>query len=288
MTRLAIVLTGVALLARGACLPVRSGRIAAGDLVAGAPALAGLPADLDLGFSPTPGAVRVFTAAELNQRLALHGLQASVAEPVCVEWPMRPLTEQDVRAAMLAVLPEGSDVQLASAGMAAPEGELVFPREGLHQGWWRGYVEYQPRRRFAVSMRADVRAPFSRVVATESIRAGERIAATKLKLETGIGEPRKGDFAEAIEEVAGRAARRSIRAGMPVERSATAAARAIAKGDRVRVDVISGGASLRFDGVAETAAGTGEVAAVRNPDTGKIVHAQVDEHGRALLRLSGN
>jgi flagella basal body P-ring formation protein FlgA len=50
--------------------------------------------------------------------------------------------------------------------------------------------------------------------------------------------------------------------------------------------VISGGAMLRFEGIAEAPAVAGALVPVKNPDTGKIVHARIDREGHARLNLS--
>jgi flagella basal body P-ring formation protein FlgA len=282
-----VLLLSLCLSLRGACLPVGASRITASDIAAAVPAFAQLAPDTQMSLTPAPGVRRTFTVAELNQRLTLAGLEASATEPVCFERPMREIGEDELREAMLTVLPAGSDVRVVgTARIAVPTGTPVFPMEGLRGGVWRGHVEYEPNRRFAFAVTVDVRTPFTRVVATEAIRAGERITASKLRVDSGVGEPSPVEYASSLEEAANRVARRSVRAGAPVERSALGQARAIARGDTVQVDVVSGGAVLRFDGIAENAAAHGDVTPVRNPETGKIVHVRVMEDGRALLRLS--
>ena len=46
-------------------------------------------------------------------------------------------------------------------------------------------------------------------------------------------------------------------------------------------------ATLRFEGIAEAAAAAGAIVPVRNPDTGKVVHARVNGEGQARINLSG-
>lgn len=260
----------------------------AGDIAGAIPAFAQLAPDAALGFAPTPGAVRSFSAVELNQHLSRHGVQQPVTEPVCFEWPMRTLTTDDLRTAMLGSLPEGSEVDVTGPeSIAVPPGPLQFPPETLRNGMWRGYVAYDPPRRFAVPVQVTVRVPWNRVVARETIPMGARIAESMVHLESGLSEPMRGDFAEELQEVIGRLARRSIRAGASVERSALGEARVVARGDAVHVEVVSGAAILRFDGIAEAPATAGAFVPVRNPDTGKIVHARVNGEGSARLNLSG-
>jgi flagella basal body P-ring formation protein FlgA len=52
------------------------------------------------------------------------------------------------------------------------------------------------------------------------------------------------------------------------------------------VDVVSGGAKLRFEGIVEAPGVAGALVPVKNPETGKIVHARVDREGHARLTLS--
>ena len=281
-----LVVLALSVVAQGACLPVRGGRITAADVAAAVPLFTQLPPDSELGFAPMPGTTRVFTAAELNGRLSRNGIEGSVTDSVCFAWPMRTLSEDELRAAMLSVLPPESELTIDATNVSAPPGSLVFPVAALRSGVWSGHVEYEPRRRFPVSVRVEVRAPFSRVIATEAIRGGERIGESKLRVETGVAEPSLRDDASSMSEVVGRVARRLIRAGSAVERSALGEARVIARGDAVQVDVISGSARLRFQGIAEGPAGVGDLAAVRNPDTGKLVHVRIDEMGQARLLLA--
>jgi flagella basal body P-ring formation protein FlgA len=272
----------------GVCLPVQSARITAGDVAATVPAFAQLPAELELSFAPNPGSTRIFPAAELNQRLARYGIQTRLTDPVCFEWPMRTLTAQDVRSAMLAALPPGSEVGLADSFTASvPPGPLVVPTGALRNGTWRGYVQYENTRRFPLSVVVTVSVPWTRVVATEPILAGERITSAKLQVTSGTGEPSRVEYIEDVKEAAGRIARRHIRPGTPVEKSAIGEARLVSRGDAIRVDVVSGGAMLRFDGVAEGSAAAGALVPIRNPGTGKILHARIIGEGHARVDLSG-
>jgi hypothetical protein len=183
----------------GACLPVAGGRITAADLAPAVPAFAQLPPELELGFAPNPGLTRVFAPAELNQRLSRYGIQTTASEPVCVEWPMRMITDEDIRSAMLSVLPAGSEIEIASpTQISVPPGPLEFPLNALRNGMWRGYVVYDAPRRFPVTMQVKVSVPWTRVIATAPIRAGERITEANVQLRSGMGDPSGEQFAVSM------------------------------------------------------------------------------------------
>jgi flagella basal body P-ring formation protein FlgA len=223
----------------------------------------------------------------MNGRLSRHGVNATIAEPVCFEWPMRTLTDEEIRSAMLSSLPAGAEIDLVSSSRSTvPPGPLEFPIDALRNGVWRGFVLYDSVRRFPVTVQVTARVPWTRVIATEPIRAGERITEGRVQLTSGMGEPSRGQFLENPQEAVGRVAKRFIRAGAPVEAAALGEANVVARGDSVSVEVVSGRAMLRFQGIAEAPAAAGAVVPVRNPDTGKIVHARVDDRGRARLDLS--
>ena len=103
---------------------------------------------------------------------------------------------------------------------------------------------------------------------------------------TGMSEPVRGQYVDNLQDAIGRVARRLIRADAPVERTALGEARVVARGDAVQVDVVSGGATLRFEGIAQAPGAAGTLVPVKNPDTGKIVHARLDSEGHARLDLS--
>ncbi len=77
-----------------ACTPVAGSRIFARDLATADARFAALPSTLAVGFTPTPGAKRVFAAAELARIAKANGLELSgvglsgVVADVCFELAM--------------------------------------------------------------------------------------------------------------------------------------------------------------------------------------------------------
>ena len=275
----------LALAFAAACLPVHSDRITAGDLAAVVPAFRALPAWQVLSYAPLPGHSRVFPASELRQRVPS---QAELPESVCFEWPMRSVSLEDAKKAMLAELPSGSTVNVTEIipAVVAP-GAMVFPAARLRNGVWTGFVEWAPGRRTELRARVEVSAPFSRVMATEAIRPGQRMESTLLRLEAGTGEPQAG-LAASMDQVVGRIARRLIRAGTAVPLASLADGVTVARGDPVHVRVVAGNMSLGFDGVAEGRGAIGEVVPVRNPRTKRLVHARVEARGIAVTELASS
>ncbi len=91
MTGLAIALA----LASG-CLPVDGDRILASDLAKAVEQASALPPDLVLSYAPLPGVQRVFTPAEITQILTRHNIEAASPARVCFEWPVQPLSAEDL------------------------------------------------------------------------------------------------------------------------------------------------------------------------------------------------
>lgn len=265
------------------CLPVHADRITAGDIAEAVPAFSALPPAKVLSYAPLPGHTRVFPAAELRQRLPNA---TDVPESICFEWPMRVLSAEQVRTAMLAALPAGATVSIGDYNpQLAPPGALRFPLEGLRNGRWTGYVEWAPARQFAIRARVEVQVAFSRVVALEPIRAGQRIERAAVRLETGTAEPLPPGLATSIDDVVGRAPRRLIPAGTAIPLASLDREVTVARGDPVHVRVIAGATALGFDGVAEGRGAIGELVPVRNPATKRLVHARVEARGLAVASL---
>lgn len=267
-----------------ACLPVNGDRITAGDIAEAVPAFAALQPAKVISYAPLPGHTRVFPTAELRQRLPDA---TELPESVCFEWPMRALSPDELRLSMLSALPAGATVSIGDySRQPAPPGALRFPLEGLRNGRWSGFVEWAPGRQFIIWARVDVQVAFSRVVALEPIRAGQRIERAAVRLETGTGEPLPPGLATGIDEVVGRVPRRLIPAGTAIPLASVDREVTVARGDPVHVKVIAGATALAFDGIAEGRGAVGELVPVRNPATKRLVHARVEARGLAVASLN--
>jgi hypothetical protein len=136
------------------CLSVEGERITSKNLARAVTEFGALP-DVTLGFSPLPGANRVFSGSEIQRIASQYGIQTGFHDTVCFAWPMRPLDRSAVRQAVQDVLgSSGFEIDGYSL-FPVPPGPIVFPINGLNRqpqgsSFWRGYVEYSPGKRFNI------------------------------------------------------------------------------------------------------------------------------------------
>jgi flagella basal body P-ring formation protein FlgA len=280
-------MTPLAALTAAGCLAVGGGsdRILVRDI---APAFAeaeALPLDRVVGLAPAPGVIRRFDVAELR-RIALRLDLPTPDREVCVERSAAPLDPARILAAMRTQLPDADIELLDYSRFPAPEGELEFLRAGLRGGIWRGAVRYGGRHRMSVWARVKVSVAAVRVVASEDLRACRPIAAESLKLETRDGLPGPEPFPSSLDEVAGRVARRAIRAGTPILSSWLDTPKAVARGETVQVEVREGSAVLQLSAQAQSSGAVGQTIWVINPMSKKKFSARVDGKGHVSVGAS--
>jgi flagella basal body P-ring formation protein FlgA len=285
-------MTAPVLLALAAgCLSLPAGRdeITAGDLAARAPAFAAVEAASRIGFAPAPGARRLFSAAELRRLAARLGVaDAAIAGDVCVERAVRPLDPARLVEAMRKALPEARIELKDYSRYPAPEGEIEFARAALQpSGLWTGAVRYGKSRRFAIWARVSAEVSRRQVIALETLPAGKPIAAAQVKVEAVEGRPGAMAAAQSLEEVVGRAPRRTLAKGVAVPRALLVEPPDIERGDKVTVEVRQGAARLETAALAETSGRVGERIALRNPETKRRFLARVEGKGRAVVEPGG-
>lgn len=293
-----IMLAAAASPAGPACVRVEGDRILARDMSRAWPAFEQVAPETSLGYAPAPGARRIFGPAELARLAARHKVAAPPEAPVCFERRMTALTRERAAAAMRAALelPEARIEIVDLSRYPVPEGELAFPREGLRAPGrgappgtpvlWRGSVAYGGGRRVAVWARVIVRAPLRRVRAAETLPAGRIIEAGQLRVVEEEGVPAAGREAAAVEQVAGRRARRTIPAGAAIPLALVEQPPDVERGDRVRVRV-RGPARLEFIAHAESDGVTGETVTVRNPKSRRTFRAVVTGKGEVEVNAGG-
>jgi flagella basal body P-ring formation protein FlgA len=275
------------LFALAGCLAIGPGSdsILARDL---APALPGL-ADTDTPVSPlpVPGVPRIFRVSELRRIGAHFQLGGDPAKEMCLERPVAPPDPERLLEAMRRELPEARIQILDYSRMPVPGGAVDFPLTGLHRvgadGFWSGSVRFGGGRRFPLWARVRVTVREARVLAAEDLRPGPAIAAAQLRLETRDVFPGERAFATAVEPVLGRAPRLPIRAGAAIRLDWLAPAQDVLRGERVLVEVRSGGAYLRFEATAEASGAVGQVIPVTNPVSKKRFSARVEGKGRVSV-----
>jgi flagella basal body P-ring formation protein FlgA len=281
----------------GACEMIANDRILGEDLAKALPAFANkIPGDAVIGFSPEPGADRVFKSVELQRIGAPYGVAVAPGAEACFQWSVQPLTEDLVRAAIRESLqsPDAHIDVLAINRSQAPAGKLNFPISGLLASTltgpdtpitWRGEVLYHGSRKFSVWARVKISATVTRVVATQLVLPGQTVAPDQVRLETYDDFPLRNDIARNLEEVVGRMSRRTLRAGLPVFRSDLIEPLQVQRGDLVDVTAISGAAQLHIPALAQTQGRQGDMISLKNEHSGKIFRARIEGKDKALVMV---
>jgi len=283
-------MTPVASLALAACLAVNphSDQITAGDFAAAVPALAAAAPETPVALAPAPGLRRVFHGPEI-ERIAAK-VQITVAFPgeVCFERRVRPLEESAIQAAMQRSAPVARINLLDYSHAPAPDGQLEFPISGLRQtpsgGWWNGFVTYGRNHRFVVWAKVKVAVTAARVVANQALTPGQPVTLEQVHMETREVSPSPGKWPGSVEEVVGRLPSRRIPAGAALDSEWLEAPKDVSRGDRLRIDVWSGAAHLKIEGMAEGSGVVGQTIPVLNLDSKKRFRARVEGPGRASVR----
>jgi flagella basal body P-ring formation protein FlgA len=281
-------------LGMASCATISGEHIEARDLTPVEPAFSGIAPGTVLGYSPVPGARRIFRAAELARLSQQYGFALDAPHDVCVERDMQSLTREALEAAMRVALegPQATIEILEWSRYPVPRGPIEFARSGLrapprgaetHAVLWRGFVRYAAGRRFAMWARVRISVSVDRVVAVKTLTAGKIIQAADVTVETVDGFPGAIPAAHALDEVAGQIPRRAIPAGSPVFPAILDAPAEVARGDQVVVEVLSGRAKLKLEARAESQGRRGDLIPVRNPATGKTFRARVAGPGKLLL-----
>ncbi len=270
-------------------MPLAGDRIYTRDLALAIPAFAAVPAGTVIGYAPAPGTQRIFSVTELGRIARANRVTLDRPLEVCFEIPMRALAADDALESMRRVLPPDTElavVELPKTGI--PAGRLEFPLTGLEPAArgarvWRGFVRYGDTLRMPVWARVTVQRRVVAVVAAKDLALNAPLDRAALRVES-VAVPLDSErMAARLEDVMGRVARKPIRAGEPIPLAILVSPAVVHKGDPVKVEVRSGTARLVFDAVAESAAGSGEMVELRNPDSGKTFRARVAESGRAVI-----
>jgi flagella basal body P-ring formation protein FlgA len=270
------------------CVPVAGGRILARDLARAMPAFAGLPPEMALGYAPAPGSRRVYSAAELRRLAESHGLTVDPGVDACLVRPAGTLTRELVTAAMQLTVPKAHNEVLELSRQPVPPGELRFPISGLSVApasepdsprVWRGQVRQLGQDDFPVWAKVRILVSGTRAVASEALLPGRRIERSQIRLEAYEGAPGMSDPAQIV----GRAPRRPISAGTAIEGGLLEEPQEVLRGERVRVEVWSGQARLLLEGEAQSSGRHGETIGVRNPATGKVFSAKVQNRGQVSV-----
>ncbi len=285
----------LAAFALSGCLAVgaTSDRILAGDLAAGFPEWAAVPAETPLGLAPAPGVQRVFRMLELRRLAERWSLSTVPDREICVTRPVALLTAARLLAAMQSAIQNDVQNALPAAHIElfdfsrqpAPEGTLVFPvsslRQGLTGGYWNGYVAYGGMHRFTLWARVKVTIASARVVTAEDLKPGVPLESAQFRMETREEVPATG-LVSAVEDVAGKVLRRSVAKGTALRAEWLEPAKVVLRGETVRVEAVRGGARLELEGVAEGSGAIGEIVPILNPVSQRRFPARVESKGRVV------
>ena len=270
------------------CLPVAGERILARDLARVLPAFAALPPDLALGYAPSPGGIRTFAAAELSRLARRYGLAIETSAEACFLGPVETLTGARVEAAMRAAMPTARIEVVEFSRQPVPPGELLFPGSGLAAAQasgpstvllWRGHIRRPGQDDFPVWAKARIRLSGTRTRAAEALPAGQPIERAQLRMEAYEGAAR---FPE-LSQIVGRVPRRPIAPGEVILPQWIEEPKDVQRGEKVRVEVRIGQARLLLEGQAQSAGRRGEMIPVRNPASGKVFRARVEDRGQVSV-----
>jgi len=288
-----------AAVAQAGCVAVSSDRILARDLRDALPFLQGLDPATAIAFAPRPGVQRVLSARELSLIAQKNGLDLSgnIMSSICVERAARPILPEDMRAALLSAI-SATDVELELIEFSSeplPPGRLEFRPANLGRPFrespdqpviWRGLLHYDSQNSLPVWAKVKVSIGSVLLVAAEDIPSGSIIKPTQVKEIRDRQFPFLLVSIQSPQAIIGKIARRRVPEGQKFVLAALDEPTDITQGDRVRVRVVDGSATLSLDAVAQSSGKKGESILVRNPSTGKNFRAVIDEKGRVTVRPS--
>lgn len=284
------------------CVPVAGDRVRAADLAALAPAFAALPPETALALAPSPGARRTVSRLEL-QRWAGGALTGFAGGVVCLERRTAALTREQVLAglergiqALGSAAPAVRLELLEFGGGPAPAGEVLFPVSGLRrpQGGnpgapvqWQGRIRFDGNRSIPIWARVRLTVRGVLAVAARDLAQGRRLEPDDVRLEERTWFPLEPAGVAAVAGAAGRRLRYAVKAGEKIPPTALVQQPLVERGDMVTLEVESGGARLAISATAESAGRQGDLVAVRNSSSGKVVRGRVEEKGRVRAGAEG-
>ncbi len=294
---LGLMLAAAAAPAPGACVPVSSEKVVAGELVDAVPLLRELEPDTLLGYAPLPGTLRVISGRELTLIALRHGVVLGDVPDVCITRALRVITPAEMQTALevaLGIRDATLDVEGFSS-QPLPPGRLEFQRSSLSQPpliapdaavIWRGRLVYDQHHSAAVWAKVRITVDRSIFVAAQEIAAGAVIRNDEVRAATVHEFPFSAPTTDSSSEIVGKVARRGIRAGQRITAIALEEPKDVTRGEIVQVRVVDGPATLSFDGIAASSGKKGDTILVHNSASGRNFRAVVEEKGKAVVRPS--
>lgn len=255
--------------------------------------------DLDriLTSTPDPGTRRWITASDMR-KWGLPPRESLAIPGVCLERRLHSLQSEEVTREIEAVLQKGrGKVQLMGITsiqpLLVPEGHLSLPSSGFqplsaNNGFcsfmWRGAVEYDSHRLFAVKVLGRYQAETIHFVARRSLQTGDVLSASDYERITKPGCSHGGTEMELPE---GSVLRRALNQGDGIEAAMLRAPPVVEEGEAVRVIALAGGASVSIEAIAEKPGSRGERVFVRNTESGKRIRVLLTGKGEANAIVEG-
>ena len=296
-----VAIAGVAIvpvLSPAACLTVPSSQILARDLAPAIPSFRALDPETLIGFAPFPGTVRVLSSHDvvlIGHRFGLVFPPGEAAPSACVERMLQHLSEPEMMAALRTALDiEGATLEiLEMSNQPVPPGRLEFQRTFLSRPpvnapqtpvIWRGKLIFDDQRSLMLWAKVRISVEHEIFLARETIPKGAVIRADQVAIDHIRQFPSIELTSNSPFTIAGKIARRTLPAGQPIVAEALDDLKDVFRGERVHVQATDGGASIRFDAIAQSSGQKGEVILVHNPWSGKDFRALIEGRQHVLVR----
>lgn len=272
------------------CVTLQHDHIFGRDLAAAASAFAALSPDSDFGPAPLPGSTRVFPVRELKRIAAEWKIQAAFSNDVCFVWATKPLSREELIAAMTKALePRQVKIEIQDqSSWPAPEGEICFPRSSMSLSsagiaLWRGYVSYASTRRFDIWVRARISVKENHLVTTEKIASGHSLSINQLKSDPYDGVLTRDEPFTSVDQVLGLIAKFDLSAGTLLTKQMLDLPRDIERGGTLTVIAETGHARVEAQCIAEESGRAGDIIPVHNARSGRRFRALIQAKGRAVV-----
>lgn len=283
-----------------ACVAVPSDKILARDLADAVPLFQALDPEAVIGYAPLPGTKRVLSSRDLLLAARGYGLAFSPGDPtpsICIERLVRPLSMDEVRAALLSVFDswERLKITLEIVGFSnrpLPPGHLVFSLAALNKPTandvqtpvvWPGKLIYADLSSLSVWAKIRISVDSEVFLAKENIPKGEVIRAEQIATTHVQQFPSSESPRWSASAIVGKVARRAIPAGQRIGPEALEVARDVIQGETVHVTVIDGAATITLDAVAQSSGTRGDSILVHNPSSGKSFRAVIEDRSQVLV-----
>jgi flagella basal body P-ring formation protein FlgA len=170
-----------------------------------------------------------------------------------------------------------------------PEGEMDFewkgltpPATGQTTARWRGVVRHDVDHTYSIWAVVRLTVPCKRIIATETIRPDVPIEHSEVQEESYDGFP-SGACNSSANAVVGKVVTRTVSVNTPILPVMLALPASVLKGEQAVAEYRDGGVSLSLPVIVERNGRIGEIIAVHNPATHKVMLAQVIGEGKVLI-----